>query len=323
MRVIQPNDIRKEVIDLYDNGIDRGFNVGFSSLRELYRVKLGCTTYYTGSPTSGKTELLFEILINLSEFYGWKHLLHTPETGSPKDIIAELSHKYIRKNFKEGYSERMDEAELYKAMDWINEHFIILEADHVEGCSLTQFLKEIETAAINFEFQTVTIDPWDELEHDLKGLREDEYLKKYLSYIRRFARQKNIHFNIVAHPRTPQKDKNGNYLPATAYDISGGSKWYNKAESIIALHRPPETDDGFPNKNMVKVMIQKAKPKEIGTKGTCELYFDIAKNRYYEMDSTGIKHYARKELGKYHNPVTREYQDVKPNENFEEDGLPF
>lgn len=321
MKIIQASDIKSDVIKLYEHGIEAGYHVGFSSLRRHYNVKLGCTTYYTGSPTSGKTELLFEILINLSEFYGWRHLIHTPETGSPKDIVAELAHKYIKKNFVDGYSERMEESELYNAINWIDEHFIIMDADDVSGCNLKEFLKHVDTALVNYDFQTITIDPWDELEHELNGLREDEYLKKYLSYIRRYARKNHIHFNIVAHPRTPQKDKNGMYLPATAYDISGGSKWYNKGEAILALHRPPQTDDGMPNRNMVKVMIQKAKPKEIGEKGVVEMYFDSSANRYYEMDSIGIKKYARKELGQFNNPETNQLQDKPYKDN--DNGLPF
>ena len=313
MKLVHPSDIQQQVLHRYENGVDIGFNIGFSCLKDLYRVKLGCTTYYTGAPTSGKTEFLFEILLNLSDFYGWKHVIHTPETGSPVDIVAELAHKYVRKNFKSGYGNRMSEQELYAAIAWINEHFIILDADDVAGCSLGMFLKEIDSLAINYSFQTVTIDPWDELEHDMAGLREDEYLKKHLSYIRRYARKNNIHFNIVAHPKTPQKDQNNNYLPATAYDISGGSKWYNKGEAILSLHRPSELPDGEPNTNMVLVMVQKAKPKEIGTKGTAELYFDLKANRFYEFNSTAGSMYARKDAGIINQETT----------HTEEGGVPF
>lgn len=323
-RFIEPLKIQDQVLELYTNGKDSGRHIGFTCLRDHYNVKLGCTTYWTGSPTSGKTELLFESLLNLSEFYGWKHLIHTPETGSPADIVAELAHKYNRKSFRAGYNNRMTEGELYSAIQWINEHFTILENATVEGMNLKDFLKEVEFYVDNFKVQTVTIDPWDEIEHDTSGMREDEYLKKWLSYIRRFARKNNVHFNIVAHPRTPKQDDKGEYLRATAYDISGGSKWYNKGEAIIALHRPSELSTGEPNKNMVEVNIQKAKPKEIGTKGTVEMFFDLASNRYYEKDSLGTARFARKELPKFKNPETGQMQSTKPiqpNDDFDDIGF--
>ena len=198
----------------------------------------------------------------------------------------------------------------------MDEYFTIVEVDDVDGMDLAMYMREVEFYLDNYQINTVSLDPWDELEHELNGLREDEYLKKWLSRIRRFARKHNVHFNIVAHPKTPQKDKNGNYLPANAYDISGGSKWYNKGEAILALHRPLEMDTGEPNTNMVKIMIQKAKPKCIGVKGVVELYLDRAKNRYYELDDVGMRRFARKKFGQYNNPETNKLQDIKPNKDF-------
>jgi hypothetical protein len=111
--------------------------------------------------------------------------------------------------------------------------------------------------------------------------------------------------------------------------MSGGSKWYNKGEAILSLHRPAELPTGEPNTNMVNVMVQKAKPKEIGTKGTANLYFDRGRNRYYEESDVGQRHYARKNLPQYNNPATGKMQDIKPNADFDapqeerEGGLPW
>jgi twinkle protein len=271
---------------------------GFNALSDIFNIVKGTTLYVTGAPTSGKSEFILELLIFTAQEYGWKHLIFSPEIGYAKDITLELCAKWTMKGTNYGSANKITEMDLFTSLPVVSEHFKIIESDYMaelDDFSMDEFLTESQKYLNNYKFDTITIDPWDEIGHDIDKEREDQYLKKKLSIIRRFARKNNIYFIIAAHPRTPQKTKDGTYLPATAYDISGGSKWYNKGETIISVYRPPLLDSGEPNVNMTKIIIQKAKPKHVGTKGDTELYFDRDHNRFYIPDLvTGMKIFARK-----------------------------
>jgi predicted ATP-dependent serine protease len=103
MGVVKLQEIREEVIDLYKNGGGNVFYCGFKRLAPHYNVKEGSCTDWTGYPGSGKTELLFEVLRNCSEFYDHKHLIYMPDAGSNAEVVAKLLHKFSGKQFNEHY----------------------------------------------------------------------------------------------------------------------------------------------------------------------------------------------------------------------------
>jgi primosomal protein N' len=103
MGVIQLQDIRDEVIQLYKDGGGKVYYCGFKKLAPHYNIKEGSCTDWTGYPGSGKTELLFELLKNCSEYYDHKHLIYMPDAGSNAEVIAKLLHKFSGKQFHEHY----------------------------------------------------------------------------------------------------------------------------------------------------------------------------------------------------------------------------
>jgi hypothetical protein len=66
---------------------------------------------------------------------------------------------------------------------------------------------------------------------------------------------------------------------------------------MISVWRPPfklKDENGEPyEENEVHLTIQKYKPKGVGKRGTCKLYFDVTANRYYELHD-GLKRYPAK-----------------------------
>jgi hypothetical protein len=295
------NELQPTVDELYSNGIVRGKDIGFDCLRDLYTVKPACTTYIMGSPTSGKTEFWFEILLNLSEFYGWKHVIYTPETGTKEEIVAELCSKYIRKPFYKNYSGYMSESEKYSALAWLSQYFYIIDpAD--KDLTIVEFYDEVEALEKKekIHIDTTTIDPYNELKNEFKD-RQDLYIESLLGLCRRNAMKHNRHNCIITHC-ADQKPMFTNgitwFPPPTAREYAGGQAWYRKGLAMIGAWRPPHQlsdDKGRPyEKNEVDIIIQKAKPKGIGEKGTAKLYFDWHKNRYYEKSLTGEIKFAEK-----------------------------
>lgn len=322
------SDISSEVQELYKIGITTGYYMGFQALKEHYTIKMGCTTYLMGSPYSGKTELWFEFLINLSEFHGLKHIIFSPETGSKEEIIAELCSKYLKKPFYKNYPGVMSESELYLAMAFVSEYFIIIDSN--EAISIDGFFEMVdEIEAKHGRFDTTTIDPFNEIAHNFNSDsgRQDLYIERVLGDIRRNAKAKNRHNCVITHcaDQVPvTKDGVTFYHPPTARQYSGGQAWFRKGLGMIGVWRPPvgllDASGIAYEENETHIIIQKAKPKGIGKTGTVKLFFDWKKNRFYEKDEfVGAKYSAPQLTLKEQSAMTPNVEEViTPNKDTDE-----
>jgi hypothetical protein len=309
---IRANEEKPQVDVLFDKGLQRGVYCGFETLDPYYTLKRGVTTYLYGAPFSGKTELWLDILVTLSEIYGYHHFVYVPETGNAAEIIAELISKVARKHFYKQFPGHINEQEYHRHMDWVHEYFVILDPKD-KSVSIEDFYQQAEAAQAEYgiKFDTTTCDPFNELKHNLKEEdgRQDLYIENKLGLIRRDAVKNNRHNAIITHCRDQQKEKTKGvdgkdkfYYPIpSAREVSGGQAWYRKAMNMICVWRPPAgvpDDNGQPmEENEVHVIIQKYKPKGTGKIGTVKLFYDVTMNRYYEKHD-GSKRYAGKRLEK-------------------------
>lgn len=296
------SELQPEIDKIYQSGIVKGAYIGFQSLANLYSIKLGCTTYVMGSPYSGKTEFWFEILINLSVFYGWKHVIFTPETGSKEEVAAELLSKCLKKPFY-NYNGRMTESEKYKELAWLDEHFYIIDPSD-NSLTPEDFFKTVDEIEKTYKVKinTTTLDPYNELKHEIKDTRQDLYIEELLGLVRRNARAKNRHNCIITHAadQQPITQDGITYYPApTPRQYAGGQAWFRKGMGMLAVWRPPSglrSADGTEyQKNEVHIIVQKSKPKGVGERGTAVLYFDLYKNRYYELLDGITPSYAKEQ----------------------------
>lgn len=305
------SELSDKVNEKYEKGVNKGADIGFKCLEDLYSVKLGCTTYIYGSPASGKTEFWFEILINLSQKYGWKHAIYSPETGSPSDIAIELMHKWAGKPFfdnldRDSKANRLTKEEVYRLTAELDQYFYIIDAGSYDF-TIAEFYDLIDTIEDenDIKIQTTLADPINEYRHDLQGAPRDMYLESILGRVRRNARDKNRHNCLITHVTSQQLQQTTdidarviNYYPLPTYrQIAGGESWSRKGDAMIAVWRPvkgmlDERNNRFYDGNEVIIAIQKAKPKGIGNIGITHMWFDVQKSRYYELD--GVFNHAAK-----------------------------
>lgn len=317
-------ELQPKVDELAETGIQRGALTGFNCLDELYSVKLGCTTYIMGSPYSGKTEFWLEILMNLSESKGWRHVIFTPETGTKEEIVAELCHKKVKKGFFKNSVDPMSDKERYDATTWLNEHFFIVDPADA-ALTISDYFKIVDTIENEngIIVHTTTIDPFNEMAHDFskdEG-RQDLYIERVLGDIRKNARATQRHNCVITHCRDQApitRDGMTYYPPPTARDYAGGQAWFRKGLSMIAVWRPPvglPDTNGIPfEENESHIIIQKSKPKGTGKRGTAKLFWDYKKSRYYERSEVGTDMYA------FDSKIVQDMpaNTLKPNTNFYE-----
>jgi len=307
------NEFRNEVTALFEKGIQRGAYVGFETLDDYYTCKLGTTTYIYGAPFSGKTEFWFDVLITLSELYGWKHAIYSPESGTRAEIIGELISKKARKPFYKQFANCINESEFYREIDWVGEYFYVIDPE--TDITVEQFYESVEGIERDFDvkIQTTTCDPFNELKHNLKEDegRQDLYIENKLGMIRRNAIKTGRHNAVITHVGQQELIKATTtegkdvwfYPPPTPQKIAGGQAWFRKAMNLILVWRPPagiadRVTNQLYKENEVHIIIQKYKPKGVGKRGTVVLYYDIHSNRYFE-EYDGKRRYAKsKELNR-------------------------
>ena len=99
-------------------------------------------------------------------------------------------------------------------------------------------------------------------------MSEALYVAETLNKIRKFTKNYHLKFIVIAHPITMRSDKGtGDNEVPTAYRISGGSNWYNKADNIVTVHRPNPKDfrDTTVDIHVQKIKFQKLVGVPTGT----------------------------------------------------------
>ena len=75
------------------------------------------------------------------------------------------------------------------------------------------------------------------------GEREDLYISRFMSELKRFAIENDISIHLVAHQLTPQKDTKGKYLRPDTNRIKGGGTFADKADNVLIVWRPDRALD--------------------------------------------------------------------------------
>lgn len=297
------NDKEEEIEEKWEKGQQKGYEVTFESLKDKISIKLGATTFVYGQPASGKSQIWFEILVDLSVNYGMRHAIYSPETGDSADIFIELMSIYAQSTFYTS-SFRMTPKQKVEAKQFVDKHFIVL--DPQDGVfTIEDFWTYIDIIERVFEakIHTTCADPFNEFAHDFSkdNGRQDSYLERILGANRRNARTNNRHNCLITHVQDQQIEKQGDlfyYPPATARQIAGGQAWFRKGEQMLSIWRPKEgmlNTDGLPyEKNESLIFIQKSKPKGVGEVGQVSLYYSVNKHSYADKINGSYYYLKRK-----------------------------
>lgn len=341
MGIKRLTDIRENIENIVKNPVQRGHLTGFKNLDELYTVKRGSYTVWHGAPAHGKSEIIFEVLMNHA-VDGEVSAIYSPETGSPEEIMIELAHKYLQKQIVKHHplNPVASEKEMYEALDWVDYHFLIID-DEENGYSFEMICEEVEKWENENKRKVTQImaEPYNELVHDMREFngRQDLYMEHFLTVVRRYCRTRKKHLHLSFHTGEQKLKTEGKisfYPMPKAREAAGGQAGLRKAMAWINIWRPPtglKNDKGVPYAaNEVLVQVEKAKPKYVCYRGTCSLFFDPNKNRYYEKingyDCYAFDHINRKDDLIPDPMIVQAALDLTPNRNTnqnDDDSLPF
>ena len=272
------DNLTESIDRLYDSGVERGVSTGWGTIDPYYLVRPGAFTVVTGIPSSGKSNWIDAMMVNIAKNHGWNFAIFSPENQPLEDHMARVLEKYIGEPFSNGPTPRMSKEDLNQGKHWLTKHFTwILPSDDKEW-SIDVILDAAKRLVLTKGIRGLVIDPWNELEHMRDNNQtETEYISVALKRIRQFGRRYGIHIWVVAHPAKLYRDKSGKIPIPTPYDISGSARWRDKSDNCITIWRDLTKEEGC----LIEVHVQKVRFRQDGKIGTGELTYNWRMGTYH------------------------------------------
>ena len=222
----------------------------------------------------GKSEWLDAMAVNLAEVSGWTFGVCSPENQPISWHAAKLMEKRMGERLVAG---RVNQAKFQEAKSWVNDHFKFIMP---EEPSLEAVHAKAKFLIRRHGMKGLIIDPYNELDHTKRkdGVSETEYVSTFLTQLRKFARDNQIHTWLVAHPAKLMKDNKGIYPGPDGYTVSGSAHFYNKADNIIAVHRDTTIQGAA-----TEVHVQKIRSRWLGKRGVAYPQWIPESGRFKEL----------------------------------------
>ena len=272
--VVEVLSLTDRIMERYYHAPARGRSTGWDSVDEHYTVEPGQLTVVTGVPSSGKSEWLDALMLNLATEHEWIFAVCSPENAPVELHVEKLLEKVEGKPIRLGPSDRMSPNEVASGLAFLQTHvrFIVPE----DALTIQGVLDRATVLVRRLGIQGLIIDPFNEFDHTRdRGQTETEYIGLVLGALKRWARKWGVHVWLVAHPQKLFRREDGSYPIPTPYDINGSANFRNKADNCITVWR----DEAMPG-SPVQIHVQKIRHKHIGKVGMAELLWDARTGRY-------------------------------------------
>ncbi len=230
----------------------------------------------TGHPGHGKTTLMSQIWYQICRDYGLTAAIASFETR-PKP--------HHRRNIRQFMFGRLDcdltTEEQEHADQWNHEHFKWIVHPNRRP-SLRFILDMAEVAIVRENARILQIDPWNKLEADRPPeIRETDWIGQCLDELIDFARDFNVHVQIIGHPAKTEYRARGK--PPGLEDIAGSKHWDNKCDLGLCVHRPKVFEKGE-RKTEASLYVLKSRYDEIGYPCKLAIEYSISAGRFTSAD---------------------------------------
>jgi twinkle protein len=270
----------------FNNGHKRGESTHVDEINTAWKWRKGEVTLWTGYQNEGKSLMLNQLSLLKSYFDGDRYAVFSPENMPFDDFYNDLIEMFIGKTSDAFYkSAQMTQDEYREAMEFLQSRFFLIYPE--EDFKLDSIFEKTKYLIRKHGIDHLIIDPYNTIEHMQKaGEREDLYISRFMSQLKRFAVEKDISIQLVAHQLTARKNKEdgGRYFKPDLNNIKGGGTFADKADNVVYVWRPNRAVD-FRDPDVIfasqKIKKQKlvARPCEIDS-----IRFEFKENRYYFGD---------------------------------------
>lgn len=321
-------DVRKNMISTFRSGKSKGTTTYYAKLDKCWTWKTGDVNLVSGYMNEGKSSFLSQLMILKAKNEDWKFAIFTPENYPLEDFFDDLASCYIGKPVDKDFPGCMSEDEYNDAMDFIENHFYLVHPE--ENYQVETITEKFSFLVRKYGVRGCVLDPYNQIEHLMeRGEREDLYISRFMSKLKKFSVINDVAFFLVAHQLTPRiKNGEADYPRPDAYAIKGGGTFADKADNIILVWRPLRKSN-FSSK-LVLVAIEKIKKQRlVGIPGDVEFYYSRFKNQYSECEesekipaNTLNKEYHERKAEQRGESKDDVWETIESNKSFDEES-PF
>jgi twinkle protein len=287
--IFEVDDVVESMMDGFVNGQERGTTTYIPDVDKAWTWRMGEVNIWTGYQNEGKS-LFLNQLSTIKAFHdGWKFGVFSPENMPMKDFFNDIAEMYIGKSADPYYqNNQMTKDEYFEAIEFVRRHFFLIYPR--KNFNLDSIFERAKFLVRTKGIRSLIIDPYNTVQHKMySGEREDLYISRFMSELKRFAIDNHISVNLVAHQVTPLKDDSGRYYKPDVNRIKGGGTFADKADNVLFVSRPNRALD-FSDTSVIFGSQKIKKQKLVGIPQEVEnINFNIREQRYYFNGYTPFK----------------------------------
>ena len=256
--------------ELYTKGTGKGFSTGYQSVDEIYTVAPAQLTVVTGYPSSGKSNFVDQIMVNLAQAHDWKFAVCSFE-NQPEIHISRLMEIYTRKRFFDG-RDRMTEQDKESAFKFVKDHFLFIDTNGEEPSTLDSILDRARVAVKRMGVRGLVIDPYNYIELPRGDGTETAAISDMLTRVQKFCKAHDVHTWFVAHPSKITRQGTDQPRP-DGMSIAGSMAWWAKTDCGVTVHRKD---------HHVEIAVWKCRYRWVGTQGETTMIYNKTAGTYSE-----------------------------------------
>ena len=256
--------------ELYTKGTGKGYSTGYTSVDEIYTVAPAQLTVVTGYPSSGKSNFVDQIMVNLADKHDWKFAVCSFE-NQPEIHISRLMEIYTKRRFFDG-KDRMSETDKEIAFKFVKEHFLFIDTNGEEPSTLDSILERARVAVKRMGVRGLVIDPYNYIELPRSDGTETNAISDMLTRVQKFCKAHDVHTWFVAHPSKITRQGTEQPRP-DGMSIAGSMAWWAKTDCGITVHRKD---------HHVEIAVWKCRYRWVGQQGETTMIYNKTAGTYSE-----------------------------------------
>jgi twinkle protein len=256
--------------ELYTKGTGKGYSTGYASVDEIYTVAPAQLTVVTGYPSSGKSNFVDQIMVNLADKHDWKFAVCSFE-NQPEIHISRLMEIYTKRRFFDG-KDRMSESDKEIAFKFVKEHFLFIDTNGEEPSTLDSILERARVAVKRMGVRGLVIDPYNYIELPRSDGTETNAISDMLTRVQKFCKAHDVHTWFVAHPSKITRQGTEQPRP-DGMSIAGSMAWWAKTDCGLTVHRKD---------HHVEIAVWKCRYRWVGTQGETTMIYNKTAGTYSE-----------------------------------------
>ena len=284
--IFSVDDIYDSMIDGYRNGQERGTTTHIDLIDNAWTWRTAEVNIWTGYQNEGKSMFLGQLALLKAFHDGWKFAVFSPENMPINDFYSDLIESYIGKSADPFYANNyMEENEFKEGLAFMKKHFFVIYPK--KSYKLDDIFDRAKFLVKTKGIRSLIIDPYNTIQHRMqRGEREDLYISRFMSELKRFAVENKISVHLVAHQVTPQKDDNNRYYKPDVNRIKGGGTFADKCDNCLFIWRPNRALD-FSDTRVIFGSQKIKKQKLVGYPQEIHgITYDRKSSRYYFNNET-------------------------------------